>query len=128
MKTFNRSFLLCAAATAMFAAGCTLGNPEAPTPTGPSTYALSLTLTTSPDILPEDGSSQSVIKVVARDENGQTVRNVQLRLDVMENGQIVEFGTLSARNVTTNAAGEATVVFTAPQSAIPGFDAGTIVQ
>lgn len=128
MKMSTRSFLFAAAAVLTLAAGCTLGNPEAPTPTGPSTYALSVSVTASPDVLPEDGVSQSVIKIVARDANGQPAPNVPLRVDVMSGGVIVEFGVLSARNVTTNSAGEATVVFTAPLSPIQGFDSGTVVE
>jgi len=117
-----------AAAALTLAAGCTLGNPEAPAPTGPSTYALSLVVTASPDVLPEDGVSQSVIRITARDQNGQPVANVPLRVDTVSGTAIVDFGTLSARNVTTNAAGEATVVFTAPLSPIQGFDTGTVVE
>ena len=130
MKTTIRTLAIAAMAVATAAAGsgCRLNDQEPPPLTGPSTYFLSLTMTASPDVLAEDGSSQSVIKVVARDHNGQPVRNVALRFDVMEGGRIVEFGTLTARNVTTNTSGEATTVFTAPRSAIPGFDSGTIVQ
>lgn len=128
MKTFTRSFLFSAVAALTLAAGCTLDDAAAPTPTGPSTFALSLNVTASPDVLPEDGVSQSLIRIVARDVNGQPVPNVPLRVDVMSGGRIVEFGTLSARNVTTNGSGEATVVFTAPRSAIPGFDSGTEVE
>jgi PKD repeat protein len=127
MKTFTRSFVLAALALSGVA-GCTLDSPDPPMVTGPSTYFLSLTVTASPDVLPEDGSSQSVIRIIARDENGQPVRNLQLRVDTVDGGRIVDFGVLSARNVTTNSAGEATVVFTAPKAAIPGFDSGTVLE
>ena len=126
MKTF-RTFVLAVAALSAVSS-CSLDNPTPPLVTGPSTYALSLTVTASPDILPEDGASQSLIRIVARDENGQPVRNLPMRIDVLDRGLIVEYGTLSARNVTTNSSGEATVVFTAPTAAIPGFDAGTVVE
>lgn len=128
MKTFTRTFAFAAAVALMAVPGCTLENPEAPMLTGPSTYFLSVAITASPDILPEDGASQSVIRVVARDANGQPVANLPVRIDTVSGGQIVEFGVLSSRNVTTNASGEAVVVFTAPRAAIPGFDAGTVVE
>lgn len=128
MKTLNRTFAFAAALALMAVPGCTLGNPEEPMLAGPSTYFLSVAITASPDILPEDGASQSVIRIVARDANGRPVANLPVRIDTVSGGQIVEFGVLSSRNVTTNASGEAAVVFTAPRAAIPGFDAGTVVE
>lgn len=127
MKTFTRTLAL-VATVALTASSCTLDNPKEPMLTGPSTYFLSVAITASPDILPEDGASQSVIRIVARDANGQPVPNLPVRIDTVSGGQIVEFGVLSSRTVTTNASGEAAVVFTAPRAAIPGFDAGTIVE
>ena len=129
MKTFlNRVFVLAVLTVATVSGGCALDSPEPPTVTGPSTFFLSLTVTASPDLLPEDGTSQSVIRIIARDEHGQPLRNVQLRVDTVDGGRIVDFGTLSSRVVTTNAAGEATVTFTAPLAAIRGFDSGTTVE
>lgn len=127
MRMLRHSVLAAIAAVMAASAGCTLQSPETPPLTGPSTYALSLTVTASPDILPEDGAAQSVIRIIARDENGQLVRNLPLRVDVVSGGAIVEYGSLSARNLTTNANGEATVVFTAPRSLFPGVDTGSQV-
>lgn len=112
---------------AALAAGCTLNSPEPPPLTGPSTLALSLTAAASPDILPEDGLSRSVIRITARDEHGQLKANVPLRVDTVVGNSIVDIGTLSARNVTTNAAGEATVTYTAPMARFRGVDSGTVV-
>lgn len=126
MKTSIRILALASAFTA--AAGCTLQSQDPPSLTGPSTFALSLNVTASPDILPEDGASQSVIRVVARGPDGQPVPNVPLRIDTTAGGTIVEFGQLSARNVTTNGNGEALVVYTAPRSPQPGTDFGTVVN
>lgn len=127
MKIFNRT-LLAALAAVVGAAGCTLDSPEPPAPTGPSTFGLSISVTASPDILPEDGVSQSVIRIRARDANGQPLANVPLRVDTMVGSTIVDFGMLSARNVTTNASGEAIVTFTAPRAPQVGIDTGTIVR
>ena len=126
MKFLTRSFVLAVLVMAG-ASGCALDNPTEPELVGPSTFGVSLAVTASPDILPEDGASQSVIKVTVRDAMGQPLRNVPLRIDVIEGGLIVDYGVLSARNVTTNNAGEASVVFTAPRAPIRGFDSGTVV-
>lgn len=121
-----RAFTLTIAAA--LASACTLQDIEAPSPTGPSTLGVSLNVSASPDILPEDGASQSVIRVLALGPDGQPVPNVPLRIDMAVGSIIVDYGQLSARNVTTNANGEATVVYTAPVSPQPGTDFGTVVD
>lgn len=126
MKTSIR--LLAVASVLAAAAACTLDSQEAPSLTGPSTFGLSLTVTASPDILPEDGASQAVIRITARGPNGQVMPNVPLRIDTTVGATIVEYGQLSARNVTTNGNGEATVIYTAPLSAQPGTDFGNVVH
>ena len=45
--------------------GCTLKEQEAPPLSGPSEFAKSITVSVSPDILSQDGSSQSRITVSA---------------------------------------------------------------
>ncbi|HEX6323820.1 MAG TPA: PKD domain-containing protein [Vicinamibacterales bacterium] len=112
---------------AALSGACTLQETEAPPLTGPSTLALSLSAAASPDILPEDGVSQSVIRITARDQFGQPLPNVALRVDTVVGSSIVDFGVLSARNVTTNGSGEATVTFTAPRAPQQGIDTGTVV-
>jgi len=112
---------------AALSGACTLQEPDAPPLTGPSTLALSLTAAASPDILPEDGVSHSVIRITARDQFGQPLPNVALRVDTVVGNVIVDVGTLSNRNVTTNAAGEATVTYTAPLARFRGVDTGTVV-
>ncbi len=114
--------------TVALASACTLQSPDAPLPTGPSEMGLSLNITASPDILPEDGVSQSIIKIVTRGPDGQLVPNVDLRVDTVVGDTIIDFGTLSARNVTTNGNGEASVIFTAPDAPQPGVDTGTVVR
>ena len=70
----------------------------------------------SPDVLPQDGASQSFITVTARDANAQPIRNLTMRTETQVNGTPVDFGTLSARNVVTGSDGKATLVYTAPPS------------
>jgi PKD repeat protein len=75
-----------------------------------------LVITASPDVLSMDGASQSRITIEARDANGQLSPNVQLRMEIQANGQLVDFGSLSARTVVTAANGRASVTYTAPQA------------
>ena len=127
MAHFHHRFALAAAIVSLSAA-CTLQESDVPPLTGPSTLALALDVTASPDVLPEDGVSQSTIRIVARDHNNQPVRGLNLRVDTVVGNTIVDIGTLSARNVTTNSNGEATVVFTAPRARFPGTDTQTVVS
>lgn len=106
---------------------CTLQKPESPPLTGPSTLALSLTATASPDVLVENGEHTSTIRITARDQFGQPIANLALRVDTLVGGGPSDIGTLSARNITTNGSGEATVTFTAPKARFQGVDSGTIV-
>ncbi|MEX2270853.1 MAG: PKD domain-containing protein [Vicinamibacterales bacterium] len=127
MKILTRTLIVSAALVLTAASGCTLDSIDAPPLTGPSSFALDLTVTATPDILPEDGVSTTVIRIVARDHNNQPVANLPLRIDTVLGSRIVDIGRLSARNVTTNASGVATVTFTAPRSPLPGVDLGSQV-
>jgi hypothetical protein len=110
-----------AAAMLGVAGGCTLNEAEVPPMTGPSGFAQTIVMTASPDVLPEDGTSRSVIGLTARDANAGPIPNLQIRL-------VTNVGSLSAGQVSTDASGRASVVFTAPLTAFPGFDAGTIAS
>ncbi len=113
--------------TVAAAAGCSVENTTAPPLSGPSELALSLTMAASPDILAYDGASQSQVIVIARDANGKALANVTLRLEVSQSGQIVDFGTLSSKTVTTGGDGRATAAYTAPRAPAVTSDTGTIV-
>ncbi len=102
------------ALAAVLTAACTIKDTPAPPLTGPSEYALSMTIAALPDLLTRDGGSQSVIVVTARNSQGEALRGLQLRLDMIVNGQVQDFGSLSARTVFTSADGRATAVYTAP--------------
>jgi PKD repeat protein len=115
-------------AAAVAAAGCSLKKTETPALAGPSEFALSLTLMASPDILTQDGASESTILILARDSSGQAVKNLPLRLDVLVNSVVVDFGRLSAKNVVTGSDGRATAYYTAPAPAPESVDAGTVVH
>src|SRR5687767_3237517 len=110
---------LCATAIAILAAtaaSCTMKSQEAPDLTGPSEHFQSITVSVTPDVLSQDGGSQSVITMIARGPNGESLRNVSMRVEIHVNGTPVDFGSLSARNVVTNSEGRATAVYTAPSA------------
>src|SRR5215831_13982565 len=95
--------------------GCTLDKQSAPPLAGPSELALSISLSVTPDIITQDGHSQSAIDILARDANSQPVRGLSLRLDLVDsNGAVIDFGTLSTRTVSTNGDGRAVATYTAP--------------
>jgi PKD repeat protein len=101
--------VLAAVIVAGAVAGCSVEDSARPTLTGPSEFALSVTLTAAPDQLPPDGASQSVITVTVRDASGRPVEGQ--RLSVSTN-----VGTLSASQVVTSSGGQASFAFTAPAS------------
>ena len=105
-------------AASVFVAGCGLDGPGVQPITGPSApseFALSVTLTATPDQLPRDGSSQSTITVVVRDAQGRPVSGQRLGLGVSSTA-----ATLSHTSVTTGSDGRATFTVTAPTSSALG--------
>ena len=106
---------------AAVAAACTMTDTQPPPLAGPSEMSLSLAITANPDVLSLDGASQTLITVEARDQNGQPAPNVPLRVEILADGQSIDFGTMSARTVVTGSNGRATFTYTAPS-----FVAGAI--
>ena len=97
---------------------------------GPSELALSLQLTAVPDVLPLDGAARSVVSVRARDERARPVAQLPLTVQIVASSELQDFGTLSARSVTTGPNGRARFSYTAPLvSANPAgqADPGTAV-
>jgi PKD repeat protein len=111
--------LAAAIVVAIGVSGCNLRDVEPPPPTGPSEFAMAIDMTAAPDLLPEDGASQSVISITLRNGEAQPMRSVPLYVETTT-------GQLSTSNAVTDANGRATVVFTAPRTAFPGFDAGNM--
>jgi len=103
------------------AACCTMADNQPPPLAGPSEMSLSLAISANPDVLSLDGSSQTLVTVEARDTNGQPAANVPLRVEILADGQTVDFGTISARTLVTGSNGRATLTYTAP-----AFITGTI--
>lgn len=98
----------------MLAASCTMKEQEAPPLTGPSEFGTSVNVAVMPDVLQQDGASQSVVAVTVFNSVGKPAAGVPLRAEIRVNGQSVDFGALSARSIVTGADGRATFVYTAP--------------
>jgi hypothetical protein len=107
---------------------CTLKEQETPPLTGPSEHFQSITVSVSPDILSQDGSSQSVVTVIAKGTMGEPLRDLSLRAEIVVGGTAVDFGSLSARNVVTGPDGEAKFTYTAPAAPSVAVDEFTIVD
>ena len=114
MKTLahvlTRGSVLLALAAAVFIAGCGLDKSGIDPITGPSTpaeFALSVTLTATPDQLPRDGATQSTITVLVRDAQGRPVNDRLLNVTS-------SVGSVSPSDLMTKADGSATFTLTAP--------------
>ena len=107
---------------------CTMKEQEAPPLSGPSEYATSIAISTAPDVLTQDGASQSLITITARDANSAPIRNLSMRADITVGGVHADFGSLSARNLVTGSDGRASLVYTAPSAPNVSVDNGTIVD
>ncbi|MFB3854474.1 MAG: PKD domain-containing protein [Vicinamibacterales bacterium] len=124
----RRAFLVSlVVAAALPGASCTVKKTQPPPLAGPSVLALSLTVSATPDHLTQDGASQAQITVIARNENGEPVPNLPLRVDLMVGGTIVDFGSISSKNLVTGGDGRATAAYTAPPAPLESVDQGTVI-
>ena len=128
MATPSFRILSSALATTLLLAACTTTKQETPPLTGPSELSTAIEIAASPDVLTQDGASQSLITITARDANGQPARSMSLRTEISVEGVVTDFGTLSARNVVTDSTGRATVIYTAPPASPVTTDNQTTVQ
>lgn len=116
-------------AAAVAAGACTMKSQDAPGLTGPSGYGTDISVAVTPDIIFQDGASQSRVTVTASDQNGKPLANLSLRAEIRVGGVTTDFGSLSARSIVTGPDGRATLVYTAPSSPSgPSVDTGTTVD
>jgi hypothetical protein len=106
-RLYVRGRLPLVAAIAVLFSGCTVQEVNTPTPVGISEQGVGMSLTASPEFLPRDGSSMSVITVKVFDENGKPVQGFRVHLDATA-------GTLSATELPTGNDGSAQITFIAP--------------
>lgn len=101
---------------ALLVGGCAVEDTSAPALSGPSEFGLSVTLVATPDQLPRDGRSQSVIHVTVRDAAGSPVSGQRL-------GVSTTLGAVSESEIVTDGAGQATFAFVAPSATTVGNSA-----
>jgi|WetSurMetagenome_2_1015567.scaffolds.fasta_scaffold113174_2 PKD repeat protein len=109
-----------AAAVALVATACTVKKTEAPVLSGPSELGLSILVQATPDILTQDGTSQSTVTVLARDGSGQPVKNLTCRVDTILGDKVADYGALSSKTLTTGSDGRGVVIYTAPAPSLVG--------
>lgn len=103
-----------AVAAVLAVTGCSLDKQTAPPLSGPSELGLSLGVTITPDIITQDGVSQAVIDVTARDANSQPVKGLTLRAEIYVGGVAVDYGVLSSRTASTGNDGKTLFIYRAP--------------
>jgi hypothetical protein len=97
------------------AGGCGLDKQEMPGFDGPSTFALSLVVTVSPDVLVADGSSTATVTMTLRDTSARPVVGRDLTVMIEnEAGIPAGIGSLSSKTAATGGDGIARVIYTAP--------------
>ena len=92
------------------AASCGIEKQSAPALAGPSELATSISMTATPDVLSRDGASQATITLTARNADATPLPGLPINLSLNP----VNGGSLSASQVTTDAAGRAVFTLTAP--------------
>ena len=106
------------AIAAMVVSACGLEKQAAPSLIGPADSGQSIQMTAVPDQLPRDGSSQSIVTVIARDPSNRPLVGQRLILSL---GATTPAGVLlSETEVTTNSQGTATFSVGAPTSGSMG--------
>lgn len=93
---------------------CTITSTEAPAISGPSELGVAITLRAAPEVLSQDGISQAVVVLVARDAYTRPVVALAVRADMRVDGVLQDFGRLSVRTLTTDNYGRASLIYTAP--------------
>jgi PKD repeat protein len=95
--------------------GCTISQQETPPLQGPSEFAVSLSITATPEVLSVDGVSQATIRILARDSNGAPMASLTFRAEILVGGQaIFDCGELSTRAPVAGGDGVALLTYTAP--------------
>lgn len=97
---------------------------------GPSTLALSIRLSATPDVLPADGVSEAVVAVAAAGPDGTPAARLRLAARIVDGATPRDLGKLSRRSVVTDAAGRAAFSYRAPApagNAAGEVDAGRVV-
>jgi len=114
----TRAGWVAVAVAAVLTSACGLDKQTQPSLIGPADTGQSIQLTATPDNLPRDGSSQSVVTVLARDVSNRPIVGQRLVLS-LANGSAAGAG-LGQTEVTTNSQGTATFTVSAPSQGSTG--------
>jgi PKD repeat protein len=125
---YARTRLAVAFGVALSLSACTVHKTEVPTLSGPSGLGTNVSITVSPDVLSQDGLSQSLVTITALNNLGQPAANVQVRADIAVGGVLTDFGRLSAKSLVTDSSGRATTTYTAPPAPLVVVGNGTKVD
>jgi PKD repeat protein len=117
-RTVRASVSWVAVVAAMLTSACTLEKQTEPSLIGPAELGLSIAMRATPDQLPRDGTSQSVVTLTARDATSQPLAGQRLSLSLSSTSP--SGAAISQSEVTTNSAGTATFSVTAPTQASVG--------
>ncbi len=96
-------------ALALLTAGCSIDKASQPAVSAPSGFGISVASTASPDTIPRDGQSVSLVRLITRDFQDKAVAGQRFLLTTTT-------GTLSATDVSSDSSGMASVLFTAPSA------------
>jgi len=107
MRTTHISILGSIALAALTA--CTVKDVDVPALAGPSTFVHSITMVADRDILTQNGVDFTDIRITSTSPTGQP-ENIPLRAQILVDGVVQDFGTLSTKTPVT----PATIRFTAP--------------
>jgi len=108
--------LVLAGGVALLNTACAVDKSDTASFSAPSAFGLSIVAVASPDVLPRDGHSTSLIRLTVQDYLGNAM--AAQRLNVSTNA-----GSLSTGVLTTDANGTATVQLTAPGVNSPATEA-----
>ena len=100
-RLHRTSWVTLALATAVSIGGCTLKEQEPPPLAGPSELGVSLSMSATPDVLMQDGVSQSQVAVMARNADSAPIGGMDLRVETLVDGALIDIGRLSSKNVQT---------------------------
>ena len=100
--------------TMIAVSACTLDRQPIPPLAGPSENAIALKVTAAPDQIAQDGVASSLVEIVARDAFGQPLRGLDLEAATFVGGVRMDFGSLSARSISTTREGRAAITYYAP--------------
>ncbi|MGH9202067.1 MAG: hypothetical protein ACRD2A_12630, partial [Vicinamibacterales bacterium] len=106
---------------------CTIETIDQPPFTGPSELGLRVRLQAIPDSILQDGLSQAVIHIETSGPDGRPIGALPLRVDLVFEGVVQDWGVLSTKAPVTDPNGRAIVIYTAPPRPAVPIDDGDVV-